>query len=519
MSNESDKLPPPSAVFSDFIAKGKSVKAPKSKQREVINPSSPSPRRQLVNALKVKSIAKTDFAPYYKPSENFYGSASGEDQRPSLADLAAIGQVRMGCVWMATAEIAGDVVRNWHSFVDPDRPDKPIKDDATKAIFKFVVKTDLKNASHQWVRWERLFGTSFLVKYWTNKDKDTMHEPAPFKPPRKFRAFSPRFMTPINLNSSNELNYQEELWKFSGGIFAKFAIHQDRVDVLTTRPEEGNWRGLSLCEPVWIPLMGYFNNFIYIVKAYRRWGDQVPVMHSGDTIPDAEEIDDILDLMDQFEANMKWAVGKDDKIEFIQTKIGSGIKESMEMFKEELSCCWRIPLNQMFGRSVGGGLQRAGALVSKEDKLQNDSNIQMSITDNIKKIYTDAGFEVEQWDLLWNMAVKKTDEQLAKEEGMQTQNKILAEQLKSQKLQNKLLAMQVEQAQWQGIMPEEEGAPGEGGESSPGETEEGESQESDEPREETDSKLTDMQKKRRKGFWNSIHIENHIQFPYGDARK
>ncbi len=199
-------------------------------------------------------------------------------------------------------------------------------------------------------------------------------------------------------------------------------------------------------------------------------------------------------------------------MEFIQTQIGKGIGEAMEQYKEDISSAWRIPLNQMFGRSVGGGLQGAGALVSKEDYLQNVSNIEMSISDNLKKIYTDAGFEVEQWDLYWNMAVKKTDEQLLKEEGMTTQNLILKETLKGQKLQNKLLKMQVEQAQWQGIMPEQEGE--EGQEESPGSPEETEQYESGEPTEEAEPKLTDFQKKRRKAYWNSIRIDNHITFPY-----
>jgi hypothetical protein len=552
--SEEERLPPPAAVFSDFIGKPKKssseVQQPKRVQKEIVVPATVKSQRELVQRLKQASLKRVDFVPYYRPSDDWMGSSSGEGDRPTLQDLAALMMLRVGCVWFATNEMAGDAVRNWHQFCDPDKPDKPVKDDKIKGILDFAVKTDLKNSVHQWLRWERGMGTAFQVKYWTNKDKDVMSEPPPNRPPRKFRAFSPRFMTPINLNKSNELDYQQDVWKFSGGVFAKFSIHQDRVDVLSTRPEEGNWRGLSICEPVWISLMGYFQNFIYIVKAFRKWGEQIPVLHSGDSLPEPDEIDDLMDLMDQFEMNWKWAVGKDDKLEIIQTQIGKGIGEAMEQFKEDISSAWRIPLNQLFGRSVGGGLQGAGALVSKEDYLQQVSNIQMSLNDDLLRIYRDAGFEVDQWDIMWNMAVKKTDEQRLKEEGMTTQNKILEEQLKNQKIQRKILELQYEQMQWQSLMGEE-GRPGEE------EGEEGETKyESEEPeKEETQSKLSDFKKamsmtydecmkqrttqikanhpeltdevinemakercRRRSAnydFWRSIHIENKIVFPYG----
>ncbi len=188
----------------------------------------------------------------------------------------------------------------------------------------------------------------------------------------------------------------------------------------------------------------------------------------------------------------------------------------MEQYKEELSSAWRIPLNQLFGRSVGGGLAGAGALVSKEDYLQEVSNKQMAMSDNLMKIYTEAGFDVESYDILWNLAVKKTDEQRMREEGMETQNKILEEQWRQAKIQTQMLKLQLEAARWQGIMPEGGGEPGEEGEGGEGGEGEGEGGAEEEQMEVPE--LTDLQKRKASAFWKSIHIENHITFPYGDKR-
>jgi len=527
LAEDTEKLPPPSAVFVMDFKKSTQVKTPpKSTATEVRTPSAlkQGVAYHLVKSMEHRKFVKrTDFVPYYKPSDDIYGSSTGLDERPSLEDLSAITNTRVGCVFYATNGVSGDAMRNWHVFVDPDSQ-KEVRNKDTKAALDFASLSDLKNAAQQYLRYALGYGTSWLVKYWgiKNEIKHMEDPPKLGKPPRKFRAFSPRYMQPINVDKSNELNYEEDVWKFSGGeLNYKYGIHQDRVDVLTLYPEEGSWRGLAIVEPVWIPLMGYFNSFIYLTKGLRHWGDAIPAMFTGDGLPEAGEITSVLDLMDEYQMNYKWALGKDDRLEFIQTKIGSGLKEAFEMYKEELSSAWRIPLNQLFGRSVGGGLMGAGALVSKEDYLQEISNKQMAMTDNIKKIYIDAGFKIESYDLLWNLAIKKTDEQRLKEEGMETQNKILTEQWRQAKAQTKLINMQVEAAEWQSLMPEQEGGgAGEGGE---GEGKGG--GEGDENKEEIDAdqmeiaELTDLQKEKRKRFWQSIHIENHITFPYGGDRR
>ncbi|KKM86411.1 hypothetical protein LCGC14_1279230, partial [marine sediment metagenome] len=350
MTEDTEKIPPPSAVFTMDMQKSTQVaSAPKSTAREVRTPSGvrlDGIANSLVKALEHRKFTRrTDFVPYYKPSDDIYGSSSGIDERPSLEDLSAIANTRVGCVFNATNGVSGDAMRNWHVFVDPDSQ-KEVRNKATKGALRFASTSDLKNASQQWLRYGLGFGTAWLIKYWGIKNEiDHMEEePNLGKPPKKFRAFSPRYMSPVNIDKSNELNYQEDVWIFSGGEAKyKYNIHQDRVDVLTLTPEEGSWRGLAITEPVWIPLMGYFNNFIYLTKGIRHWGDAVPAMFTGNGLPEADEVQSMLDLMDEYQMNYKWALGKDDKLEFIQTKIGSGLKEAFEMYKEELSSCWRIP--------------------------------------------------------------------------------------------------------------------------------------------------------------------------------
>lgn len=461
-----------------------------------------TPAGDFVKTLKMRNAIKQDTVPLYRPSDNIFVSASGitSDSRPGLDDLWALSNIRIGPAWFVTNNMAADVVRNWHQFVDPDTR-KPIKNEHTSAILKWAIKSDLRNQAHQLLRKERAMGTAFLVKYWTANDKGKMDQPPPKAPPRKFRAFSPRYMTPINLNESNELDYNEDVWRFSGGIFADFNIHQDRVHVLCTRPEEGHWRGLSVHEPVWLSEVGYMQCFIYLVKRFRQFGSVVPAWYAKDFQPVKEIANKYLDLMNEYTNELQFVLSNEDKLVFEQTQIGKGVQEGFEQYKEDMSSAWRAPLNQLFGRSVGGGLQGAGALVSKEDLLQEESNIQMSLTDDFLKIYSDAGWDVENYDLEWLMSIRKTDEQKLREAGMELQNKILKENLRGQKLQNKALQVQLEQQRMAPIMEEaREGAElleGGEGEEIPGEREE---------------KKADFSKR----YWNYYRIDNHIEFPYRD---
>lgn len=457
----------------------------------------------LIGALSRRAAHKAlDFVPYYKFTDNIYGYASGEDDRPSLQELSAIMNSRLGVAWAATAEVAGDAMRNGFIFVDK----KSRKEVEKEEIFEYMKNTDLMNQLTHAVRDDRGFGLSFLIKYWTKDDREVMDQEPPNTPPRKYRAHNPLYMTPINLGSTNELDYNKDVWNFSGGLFNRYNIHRDRIHVLCLRPVAGHWRGKSVFEPIWTALSGYFQCLIYLVRGFRNWGDSVPVMFSGDQMPQAHEVDAVLDIMDKFEMNRKFALGRDDKLDFKTTGIGRGITEIFEQFKEEICAGLRIPLNQLFGRSVGGGLAGAGALVSKEDYLQMIGNVQMSITDDILQILTDAGFDMTGLDLEWELAIKKTDQQKLLEEGMQLQNEMLKLQVKQQKEQLKMLKMQREMQETRMKL--------------------GLTEPMQQPQ------LTEQQKKKAipveaeedfipaeasnafRAFYNSIRIDNHIEFPY-----
>ncbi len=445
-----------------------------------------------------------DFVPYYKFTDNIFGYATGLDERPSLQELSAIMNSRLGLAWAATAEVAGDAIRNGFIFVEK----KSRKEVEKEEIFEYIKNTDLMNQLTHAVRDDRGFGLSFIIKYWSKDDRKEMDQEPPNRPPLKYRTHNPLLMTPINLGSTNELDYNKDVWNFSGGLFNRYNIHRDRIHVLCLRPVVGHWRGRSVFEPIWTSLHGYFQCLIYLVRGFRNWGDSVPAFFSGDSMPQAHEVDAILDILDKFEMNRKFALGKDDRLEFKQTKIGQGITELFEQYKEDICSGLRIPLNQLFGRSVGGGLAGAGALVSKEDYLQMIGNVQMSITDDILQILTDAGFDMTGLDLEWELAVKKTDQQKLLEEGMELQNDILKEQLKQQKYQNKMLKMQVQMQETRiklGLA---------------------------EPMQQPQPQLTEQQKKKAipveaeedfipaeasnafRTFYNSIRIDNHIEFPY-----
>jgi len=118
------------------------------------------------------------------------------------------------------------------------------------------------------------------------------------------------------------------------------------------------------------------------------------------------------------------------------SQLGSGINDFMEFLKEELSSAFIIPKNQFFGRSEGGGLSGAGAIVTKEDYLgSNISTKQMILTDEIMYIYTElCNFTgLDETTIKFNIDLLKTKEQQLKEKMMEDQleqQNIITEQTK-----------------------------------------------------------------------------------------
>ena len=125
----------------------------------------------------------------------------------------------------------------------------------------------------------------------------------------------------------------------------------------------------------------------------------------------------------------------------------------MEFLKEDQSAAWTFPKNQLFGRSEGGGLDGAGAIVSKEDYIASNLSVKQSkVGPVIKWILQDmCGFSgLEDKTIRFNIDLHKTSEQRMKEQLMKEQveqTQMMTEQMKLQQpLFKKQIKLQKEMA-------------------------------------------------------------------------
>jgi uncharacterized protein (UPF0335 family) len=255
------------------------------------------------------------------------------------------------------------------------------------------------------------------------------------------------------------LDYEQEEWEFTGGLINSQTIHRDRINVLTTRPVAGSWRGISVFEPIWLSLMCYFQAIIFLTKGIAKWGNAVPILKMGNSEVDDTAFENWLDLMIEYQANYFYLIGKDDELDFKNAKLGQGMSEYIEFLKEDISSGLGIPLNFLFGRSVSGGIGGEGALTAERNYMQTIANVQKQISDDVVAVVKSCGFDVEGLRPSWNLALQKTSEQEIREQMMQTQLEILKEQLEQMRNQTEIQEQQKVQLQQNQAMLESLGTP------------------------------------------------------------
>jgi hypothetical protein len=162
----------------------------------------------------------------------------------------------------------------------------------------------------------------------------------------------------------------------------------------------------------------------------------------GNSEVDDTAFENWLDLMIEYQANYFYLIGKEDELEFKNAKLGQGMSEYIEFLKEDISAGLGIPLNFLFGRSVSGGIGGEGALTAERNYMQTIANVQKSISDDVLRIVSDCGFNVDGLRLSWNLALQKTSEQRKREKMMDLQNEILEEQLKQMRTQTEMQEQQ-----------------------------------------------------------------------------
>ena len=382
---------------------------------------------------------RNDFQQFYSPSDDIYGeSRSGNDSRPSWADLERLGNERCGFGWQLTKGLAADAVRNGFEFVTYDGKIEPKED-----IFKWTIKSDFHNQLEDLVRYERIYGASFFMKYWGKNDDYS--KPAPKRPPTKFQAFPPTILTPINLTDTKYLDYDAETWDFQGGNNTSVEIHRSRVHVLITRPSPYAWWGLSIFEPIYLSASGYLNLMINGMKMMAKYGNVVTSFTMAEENPSLELYQEYEELINEFKAAYTFILGKGEEINFQDTKISNGLQEFAEFLKEDISSGSGVPLNALFGRAVSGGIGGAGALTAERGKIQTISNIQHNISDDVWKIISDCGWNIDDLMVRFRLDLQKTEMAKHEERSMELQNFILEEQLKTLQLGNMMQAMQMQE--------------------------------------------------------------------------
>ena len=385
---------------------------------------------------------RTDFKRYYSPTDNIYSdNPSGRDTiRPDLQALQMCMDHRLGWGQKVTRGLARAAIRNRMEFVDV-LTDKVILDQEVDDIKRWTLKSGFWNAFEDCLAFERCYGTAFLVYYWSKND-DFTKPPPKNKPPTSFQAFPPTVLYPMNITETGLLDYDVDVWNFSGGIFSQSEIHRDRVFVLNTRPVSFDWLGLSIFEPIWLPTMAYFQVVQAGVKNISKWGEMIPIFRMSQDAPTREMYTEYLELVEEFRQNYTFILGQSDGLEFQKTELGKGLTEFTEFIKEDIVSGTGVTLNWLFGRATTGGVGGAGALTAERAVIATIANIQHDISQPLWKIFG-RWFNVKEITPQFQLDLQKTKGSRLIEEQMELQNEILEEQLKMLKMQRKVLRDQI----------------------------------------------------------------------------
>jgi len=387
----------------------------------------------------------------FTPLDDFYGTPSGGDMvsdygRVPVSHLNAICSQRLGVAYRACNGTANDVFRNGFDFADFDNPEKIVKKPMIK---NWMLESRFIDKFTECFDFEMRTGLGHLIGKWPNeKGMKNAGNRAPRTKPNNWEAFSAYKMTPANLMELDDYDYDKQKWDFIGGIRYITTIHHSRVYVLETRRVEGGLRGLALPEIVWTPLMCYMNTMYYILKSLGQLGTNYMVFESQKEYPTTEEAAKYIALSNSMRANKTIVMGKGGKfmLENAASKIGSGIESYLEFLREDISAGWTYPKNQLFGRADGGGLDGAGAVISKDDYLgSNISTKQLLITNDIMYVLKEmCGFkDLDNLTLRWNIDLHKSEEQRLNERMLRAQAEMVEIQLEMTKLNKRLYTKQV----------------------------------------------------------------------------
>jgi hypothetical protein len=405
-------------------------------------------------ALEKRINFQTDFAEVYSPSQNFISedAASGDDYAESgrvpIDELVAM-TMRVGWARRATHGKAQAIYRNGYEFVpeDFDADTKPVEQ---KEIKKYFDEVDWFSWRIQHLFREKQTGLGIGVFIYPGEKKKDLQKEIDFskmtKRPDRLKAYSAWHLTPSNMLQYELGDYDKSKWDFRGGVDSTLFNHS-RVTLLETKPEPFHMRGLAEIEPVWTPATCYFNTMIFVLKALAQVGVLSVGIQSPNAFPTKKEADAYVDLLNDFRANKFYLLGAGATLvtQNMASQIGKGLNDYLEFLKEDISSCLVMPKNQLFGRAEGGGLDGAGALISKDDMLAEFmAEAQDMTSEELAFLRGPCKFEkhLEGLTLRWRLDLHKSEMERLQEEAMRIDmdmKRQMADQAEKQMKMNDLL--------------------------------------------------------------------------------
>lgn len=396
---------------------------------------------------------------FYTPIDNMYGTPTGGDTwydfgRVPVSHLMALSSKRIGVLFAACNRPATDVMDNGFDIVKTNDIDgDPVENSNIEKMRNWMDFREIqfKRKIMDLIDFDARSGLGhFVIDKYVKEKRGPLSwtKQAPKTKPESIKTFSSYYMTPNNVYQPNSLDYDKNIWNFTGGLHAASNLHHSRVYVYEGLREPLALRGLALGELAWIASMAYLNIQYYLLKGLCQMGTLTVGITVDREFPTTAETAQYLALLKTFQANNFYILGRGAQLQVanVAAKLGGGIKDFMEFLKEDQSAAWCFPKNQLFGRAQGGGLDGAGAIVSKEDYISSNLSVKQSkIAPVIMWILRDmCGFAgLEDKTVRFNIDLHKTSEQRMKEQLMKDQVKQSEMMTEQMKLQQPLFKKQI----------------------------------------------------------------------------
>jgi hypothetical protein len=339
---------------------------------------------------QLKSGMKLDTGEVYAPIDDMYGTPGEGDSfydygRIPTSHLVALCVARLGVAHTVCNRPATDMFDNDFEFVKRSDPNgDPVKNKNVNNIMSYMDRTRLHKRFAESVEFTDQTGNGMLVveKYEREAQNPKRWKlKAPNTRPEKFQTFSAYHMTPTNAFDTKSLDYDRNSWKFRGGVHTSQEIHESRSFVFTLKRYPYQLRDLALPETAFVSFLCLMNASYYLLKSLSQLGSVIVGIQSDKEYPTTQEITNYFTMLEKFKANDFFVLGRGAtlQIENAANKIGQGIPQILEYFKEDISAACVFPKNELFGRVEGGGISGAGALVAKETYLNSNISVKFGI--------------------------------------------------------------------------------------------------------------------------------------------